>query len=103
MEQCCEYNRGLRFKIRAMGIPCEDLTFVFGDNQSVLWNTTIPDSVLKKKSNSVVCYFVRKGCARDEWQTMYVNTHENPADLILTKPLSSEKRAIFVKMIQYHI
>jgi len=102
MKQCCEYIRGLRFKLRAMGIPCEDPTFLFGDNQSVLWNTTIPDSTLKKKSNSIAYHFVREGCARDEWQTTYVNTHENPADL-LTKPLSGEKRATFVRMVQHHI
>jgi hypothetical protein len=102
MKQCCEYVRGLRFKIRAMGIPCEDPTFIFGDNQSVLWNTTIPDSTLKKKSNSIAYHFVREGCAKDEWRTAYVNTHENPADL-LTKPLSGEKRSKFVRMIQHHI
>jgi hypothetical protein len=75
---------------------------LFGDNQSVLWNTTIPDSTLKKKSNSIAYHFVREGCARDEWRTTYVNTHENPADL-LTKPLSGEKRATFVRMVQHHI
>ena len=32
---------------------------------------------------------LREGAARDEWRTAYVNTHDNPADL-LTKPLPSE-------------
>ena len=74
-----------------------------GDNQSVLANTTIPDSTLKKKSQSIPYHFVREGVARDEWRTTYVNTHENPADL-LTKPLpSGEKRHMFVRMILHHI
>ena len=86
-----------------MGIPCELPTFIYGDNQSVLANTTIPDSTLKKKSNSIAYHFVREGCARDEWRTAYVNTHSNPADL-LTKPLASgEKRSRFVNMIIYHL
>ena len=42
MKQCCEYVRGLRYKLRMMGISCEDPTFIYGDNQSVLANTTIP-------------------------------------------------------------
>ena len=53
MRQCCEYLRRLRYKLRMMGIPVDLLLFVFGDNQSVLYNTTLPDSTLKKKSLSI--------------------------------------------------
>ena len=67
MKQCCEYVRGLRYKLWMMGIPCEDPTFIFGDNQSVLANTTIPNSMLKKKSQSIAYHFVREGAAQDEW------------------------------------
>ena len=103
MKHCTEYVRGLRYKLRMMGIPCELPTFIYGDNKSVLANTTVPDSTLKKKSNSIAYHFVREGCARDEWRTAYVNTHVNPADL-LTKPLpSGEKRRRFVNMILYHL
>ena len=103
MKQCTEYVRGLRYKLRMLGIPVELPTYIYGDNQSVLANTTVPDSTLKKKSNSIAYHFVREGCARDEWRTTYVNTHENVADL-LTKPLpSGEKRTGFVKMILHHV
>ena len=99
MKQATEYVRGLRYKLRMFGIPCEEPTFIFGDNQSVLANTTAPDSQLKKKSNSIAYHFVRDGCARDEWRTTYVNTHDNPADL-LTKPLAAgEKRTRFIRML----
>ena len=103
MKQCCEYLRGLRYKLRMMGIPCVLPSYVYGDNQSVLANTTVPESTLKKKSQSIAYHFVREGCARDEWRTTYVNTHLNPADL-LTKPLpSGEKRVSFVRMILHHV
>jgi len=103
MKQCADYVRGLRYKLRMMGLPVEGFTFIYGDNQSVLANTTIPHSTLKKKSNSIAYHFVREGCARNEWRTTYINTHHNPADL-LTKPLpSGEKRIRFVKMLLYHI
>ena len=39
MKQCCEYIRGLRYKLRMMGIPVELPTFILGNNQSVLCNT----------------------------------------------------------------
>ena len=103
MKQCCEYLRGLRYKLRMMGIPCESPAYILGDNQSVLYNTTIPESTLKKKSQSIAYHFVREGSARDEWRTAYVNTPENPADL-LTKPLpAGKKRSGFVRMILHHI
>ena len=37
-----------------MGIPVEGPTCIYGDNQSVLANTTIPDSTLKKESQHIV-------------------------------------------------
>ena len=103
MKQCVEYIRGLRYRLRMMGISIIGPTYVYGDNQSVLANTTIPHSNLKKKSNSIAYHFVREGCARDEWRTTYLHTSLNPADL-LTKPLASgEKRTSFVNMIVHHI
>ena len=103
MKQLCEYLRGLRYKLRMMGIPCDGPAYIQGDNQSVLANTTIPDSQLKKKSQSIAYHFVREGCARMEWMTSYVNTHLNKADL-LTKVLPhGEKRKGFVRNLIHHI
>ena len=86
-----------------VGIPCEGPTYVYGDNQSMLANTTIPESALKKKSQSIAYHFVREGSARDEWRTTYINTHENESDL-LTKVLpSGEKRKRFVRNLLHHI
>ena len=66
MKQATEYVKGFRYKFRMMGIPVEDPTFIFGDNQSVLANTTMPESMLKKKTQIIVYHFVREVCARDE-------------------------------------
>ena len=103
MKQCTEYVRGLRYKLRMMGIAVPEPTYLFGDNQSVLYNATCPDSMLKKKSNSIAYHFVREGSARDEWRITYINTHLNVADL-LTKPLpAGEKRMRFIRMIIHHL
>ena len=102
MKQCCEYLRGLRIKLRSMGIPVDLPCFVFGDNKSVLSNSSVPQSVLKKKSNSIAYHFVREGCAKDEWRIAYVNTHDNCADL-LTKPLVGMKQRKFTNMLLYHV
>ena len=102
MKQATEYVRGLRYKLRMMGITVDEPAFVFGDNQSVLANTTNPTSTLKKKSNAIAYHFVREGVARDEWRTAYINTNDNIADM-LTKPLSGPKRWKFVRMVLHHI
>ena len=103
MKQCCEYLRGLRYKLRMMGIPVDGPAYIEGDNQSVLANTTIPDSTLKKKSQSIAYHFVREGSARDEWRTTYVNTHENEADLLTKLLPNGEKRKGFVRSLLHHI
>ena len=96
MKQAMEYVRGLRYKLRMFGIPVDEPAFVYGDNQSVLANTTNPTSQLKKKSNSIAYHFVREGSARDEWRTTYCLTHDNTSDM-MTKPLPhGEKRSKFV-------
>ena len=82
MKQCCKYIRGLQYKLRMMGIPCVDPAYVYGDNQSVLANSTGPDLQLKKKSQSIVYHFVHKGVAHDEGRTTYTSTPKNEADLL---------------------
>ena len=40
MKSCCKYLRGLHYKLQMMGIPVGFPSFVFGDNQSVLVNSS---------------------------------------------------------------
>ena len=103
MKAATEYVRGLRFKLRMLGIPCTEPAFIYGDNQSVLANTTMPHSMLKKKSNSIAYHFVREGTARDEWRTTYINTNDNHSD-ILTKSLPpGAKRTKFCQQLLHHV
>ena len=86
-----------------MDIPCISPTFIFVDNQSVLANTTVPDSTLKKKSHIIAYHFVQKVADYNELRTAYVNTYLNPSD-IPTKTLpSGEKWTNFVHMILHYI
>eukprot|EP00957_Ditylum_brightwellii_P203091 15333186-Ditylum_brightwellii.AAC.1 len=92
MKQCCEYIWGLWYKLHMMGIPVIGPALIYGNNQSTLCNSSIPDSTLKKKSQSIAYHFVHEGAAHDEWRTAYVITQENPA-IFLTEVLPmGEKR-----------
>ena len=69
-----------------MGIPIDGPSYFYSDNQSVLHNTTKPESTLRKKSNSIAYHVVREAVAMGEVLTAYVESKKNRAD-ILTKVL----------------
>ena len=101
MRQCCEYVRGLRYKLRMMGITVNIPMLIYGDNQSVLWNTKIPDSSLKKKSAAVAYHFCREGVSRMEWVTNFVKSGSNPSDVMTKTVVQERKRKI--RMMLYDI
>jgi len=53
MKTATEYVCGLRYKLRMTEIRVDEPAYIFGDNQSVLANTSNPASTLKKKSNAI--------------------------------------------------
>ena len=86
-----------------MGIICEEPAFVYVDNKSVLYNTTVTDYTSNKNINNLYYHFVCEGCAQDELRMAYVNKNSNLADL-LTKPLpSGEKKRGFERRFVYLI
>lgn len=81
-----EMLEALRYKLRMFGIPIDGPTNVFCDNKSVVTNSTVPTSTLKKKHNSIAYHRVREAVASGVLRVAKVHTSENLADL-LTKPL----------------
>ena len=66
-----------------INIPVLSPVYVSKDNQSVLVNSSVPESHLQKEKNQSIAYhFVREGVARDEWVTSYLNTHNNEDNLL---------------------
>ena len=102
MKHGIETVRGIRYKLRMMGVPISGPTYIYGDNMSVINNTSKPESVLKKKSNSICYHAVRESVASDESLTTHIPTLKNFADL-LTKVLFGNKRRELVRGILYDI
>ena len=103
MKHGTEYVRGLRYKLRMMGIPVDLPTFVYADNKSVIVNSSVPESTLKKKSNIIAYNFVREGCAADEWRITYINTNDNPSDMMTKCLAPGEKQEKFVRMLLRYV
>lgn len=77
-----EIVQGLRYKLRMMGVPLDGPAHVCVDNQSVVYNTTLPESTLKKKSNAVAYHFVRENVAADTIDIRFEPSESNLADCL---------------------
>ena len=86
-----------------MGIPVQDPTYVNGDNKYALYNVTLPELTLKKKSNSIAYHFVCEVTTKDEWRIAYINTHANLSDLMTKAVPGGEKRQSLVRMTMWDI
>ena len=85
-----------------MGIPISGPSYIYGDNMSVIHNSSRPESVLRKKSNSVCYHAVHESVAMGESLVGHIPSKENIADL-LTKVLYGHKRRYLVSNILYDI
>ena len=69
----------LRMTLRYFGIPIEEKAYMFGDNQSVVTNTTLPHSPLRKRHNALSYHRVREVCACF-LNFFWLDGKKNPAD-----------------------
>jgi len=76
-----------RYCLRMLGVDVNQPSTLFIDNQSVVWNATLPSSTLKKKHHSVAYHKVRECVAGGIIRVTHIPSQDNIAD-ILTKPLS---------------
>ena len=97
-----ETLRGLRYKLRMMGVPIWGPSLIYGDNMSVIHNTQRPESTLKKKSNYIAYHAVRELVAMGKLLTGHVPANSNVADPA-TKVLSVKKRQSMVNRLLYNI
>lgn len=69
-----------------LGVPIDGSTLLLGDNKSVVLNTTVPSSALKKKHCAIAYHRVREAVAARIIRFCHIDTQLNIAD-VLTKPL----------------
>ena len=92
MKQGMEGSWGLQYKLRMMGVRIARPTYAYGDNMSVIHNTQQPESMLKKKSNSICFHAVYEVVALGELLTGHIQATENPADLLTKVVAGGTKR-----------
>ncbi len=97
MKHAVEMIKALKYKLLMFGIEIID-TKIFGDNNSVILNSSVPESTLKKKHHSVNYNYVREAVAAGMALIFKVDTGSNLADLF-TKLLNKEARKDMVQSI----
>jgi hypothetical protein len=97
-----ESSRGLRYKLRMMGVGISGPSYIYGNNMSVIHNTQRPESILKKKSNSICYHTVHESVAMGEHLTGHIGTNENVGDLA-TKVLYGQKWRYMVSQLLHDI
>ena len=65
-----------------IGISISGLSYIYGDIMSVVHNTSKPESVLGKKSNSVFYHTVCKSVAMNESLVGHIPSKENVAEFM---------------------
>jgi hypothetical protein len=102
MKHGIEKLRGRCYKLCMMGIPLTGPSYIFADNKSQVTNTTIPESTLKKKCNSICYHAVQESVAMGESLITHINSDDNLSDL-MTKVTRGGKRSQLVGNILYDI
>eukprot|EP00957_Ditylum_brightwellii_P002698 207892-Ditylum_brightwellii.AAC.1 len=71
----------MKHNLRMLGAPVKGTTVLFGDNKSMITNTSLPPSTLKKllSANSYCC--VREAIAKRIASVVYCDTKYNLADI----------------------
>lgn len=81
-----ELIESLRDKLRMFGVPIEGAMNVYCDNDSVVNNSTKPESTLKKKHNGIAYHHVWEAVAAGTIHIVWEPTDSNIVDM-LTKCL----------------
>ena len=91
------------YKLCMMEVPILGLSYIYGDNMSIIHNTQCLESTLKKKLNEICYHAICKLVAMGESRTGHVVTAENPADLATKIITSLPKQAYLINKLLYDI
>jgi hypothetical protein len=103
MNNGIETTRGLRYKLRMMGVTIDGPTYVYGDNMPVVHNTQRPGSVLKKKSNAICYHAVRESAPMGESIIGHVPSINVPSDICTKVVPGGQKRDHLIGLLLHDL
>jgi hypothetical protein len=103
MKNGIETTRGLRYKLRMMGVTIDGPKYVYGNNMSVVHNTQRPESVLKKKSNTICYHAVWESAAMGESIIGHIPSVKKSAEICTTAVPGGQKRDHLIGLLLHDI
>jgi hypothetical protein len=88
------------YKLCMMGIPMKGASYVYGNNMSVVIDSSKPESTLKKKSNSICYQAVREAVAMGEALVAHIPTKKN---LLFAKMLYGQTWRFLVSWVLWDV
>jgi hypothetical protein len=98
LKTAVEMVEGLRYKLRMLGVPMEGATNVVCDNESVVKNSSRPESTLKKRHNAIEYHRCREAQAAGIIRIAFEPGETNLTDLF-TKLLAAPRLKQLCQMI----
>jgi hypothetical protein len=66
----------ISYILRSLGVALDGPASMLGYNMSIVLNTTVPSSVLKKKHNAIAYHHVREAIAARIMRSIYIKNEE---------------------------
>ena len=71
----------IRYTLRYLGIPIRSISYMFGDNRSVVTSATLPHSTLSKRHNILAFHQVREAVAAKIMDFHWIKSEYNLSDM----------------------
>ena len=92
----------LQYMLRMLGVPVDGPSLMLGDNNSVVLNTSVPSSILKKKHHACAYHRVHEAIAGEIVNFVHIRSETNYADM-LSKPLANDAFHNLVKPLLFRV
>ena len=79
---CVEQIIDLQNTLRYLGVPINEKSYMFGDNESVVKSSTNIYAKLHKRHNALSFHRVREAIASKYVDFIFINGKDNPADIL---------------------
>ena len=99
---CIEQIVDLRQSLRYLGVPVHDISYVFGDNESMINSSTYTYSRLHKRHNILSYHYVRSMIARGFIALTHTSSESNLADVV-TKHWSHRSVYDLLRPVFHHV
>jgi hypothetical protein len=94
-----ELVEALRYKLRMFGIPLDGPTNMYCDNNSVVINSSHPESTFKKKHNAIAYHKVPESIAQGVVRIAMEPSDSNWADILPKTLLGPQMRQLIQRIL----